>query len=92
MRLFQKSLYAALISTGGFVLSFLHLDSQLSAGSLDALPTEGSLVVGLAAFSLLSWTVANVAHRSEVRRRTMRRRRQVASEFRTGQSTGLRAA
>ena len=93
MRLLQRSIYAALTLTGAFIIGFLHLDIQLSAGSFDTLPVEGALVLALALAGAASWAFAYWSYCVELRRRSRRHRRQPSGRKpQTNTSTFLRAA
>ena len=89
MRLLQRSIYAALALTGAFIIGFLHLDSQLSAGSFDNLGVEGAFVLAVALAGAASWAFAYRSYRVELRRRSRRVRRQPAAGSST---TFLKAA
>jgi len=88
MRLLQRSIYTALALTGAFIIGFLHLDAQLSAGSFDNFGAEGAIVLALALAGTASWGIAYWSYRVELRRRSRRPRRQPAA----ASSTFLKAA
>ena len=85
----QRSFYLALTLTGALIIGFLHLDSRLSSGATNALPTEGVAVLGLAVLSMLTWAVSYRSYRNEIRRRDRRRRQHSVRRHAADQATPL---